>query len=108
MNPNIKSAAGGNRSFGLHGAGKGDADRTSDVTAYNERLMEIEFPRVHPSLDEAFTKSRRGYKKVYGVTKEQHASALAATFPLVVGPAPLSSAASELAVEMRALRDEVV
>lgn len=67
MNPNIKHGGGGNRNFGLEGAGKGDSDRTHDKTAYNENLDAVNFPRVPVSADPTFTKSKRGYKKVFGV-----------------------------------------
>jgi|KBSSwiStaDraftv2_1062776.scaffolds.fasta_scaffold223880_7 hypothetical protein len=66
MNPNIKHGGGGNRNFGLKGAGKGDADRTSDKTAYNENLEGVAFPRVALSADPTFFKTKRGYKKIYG------------------------------------------
>ena len=70
MNPNIRSAAKGNRNFGLEGAGKGDSDRTTDATAYASNLAEVNFPRLPASRDSTFTKSKRGYKKVYGIHNE--------------------------------------
>lgn len=70
MNRNIKSAQGRNRSFGLEGSGKGDSDRTSDTNAYNARLAEVAFPRLHPSAD-GFAKSKRGWKKIYGQSRLQ-------------------------------------
>ena len=70
MNSNIRTSAGGNRNLGLHGAGKGDADRTSDTTAYAERLAEVTFPHLPPEQD-GFTKSKRGWRKVYGAVEQK-------------------------------------
>lgn len=76
MNPNIRSGAKGNRNFGLHtGPGKGDADRTTDATAYQANLTEVNFPRVPASQDPTFTKTKRGYTKSYGPTQPLHNSA---------------------------------
>lgn len=73
MNPQIKSGPrGGNRSFGLHGAGKGDGDRTADAVAYNENLDEVNFPRVAPKDDPSFRRTKEGrYVKVFGNAKEK-------------------------------------
>ena len=68
MNPHIMSGqhTRGNRNFGLEGAGKGDGDRTSDKTAYDENLAQVQFSGVPASQDPSFVKSKRGYKKVFG------------------------------------------
>jgi len=68
MNKQIKSGPrGSNRNFGLEGAGKGDSDRTSDQTAYNERFAEVNFgARTHPS-ESGFRRTKRGWKKTYGI-----------------------------------------
>jgi len=68
MNPQIKSGQrGSNRSFGLEGAGKGDSDRTTDAVAYAENLDEVNFPRVHPSNDPSFRRTKAGrYVKSFG------------------------------------------
>jgi hypothetical protein len=48
-----------------HGAGKGDADRTSDSKAFADNFAEINFP----NSDEGFEISNNGKRKVkyYGV-----------------------------------------
>ena len=76
MNPQIKSGQrGGNRNFGLVGAGKGDSDRTTDAAAFNENLGEVNFPRVHPSEDQSFKRVKAGrYVKTYGKPKEHEPS----------------------------------
>ncbi len=43
-----------------HGAGKGDADRTSDAEAYAANLSEINFP----NSDEGFEVSKNGKRKI--------------------------------------------
>ncbi len=43
-----------------HGAGKGDADRTSDAEAYAKNLSEINFP----NSDEGFEVSKNGKRKI--------------------------------------------
>ena len=76
MNKQIKSGQrGGNRNFGLEGAGKGDSDRTTDAVAYAENLNEVAFPRVHPSEDQSFKRVKAGrYVKTYGKPKEHEQS----------------------------------
>jgi len=80
MNRQIKSGQrGSNRSFGLEGAGKGDGDRTTDTTAYNARLAEINFSRRHPR-DDGLRKTKRGWVKSYGLQSS------AAPVPVTTGP----------------------
>lgn len=59
-----------NRDLGLnHGAGKGDADRTDDRTAYEKNLAEIPF---NPDDKEGFEQVGPGrFKKTYGAKKEE-------------------------------------
>lgn len=52
------------RDFGLDGAGKGDADRTTNVKKFQENLAAINF---HPEVDSGFKKVGTGrFKKSYG------------------------------------------
>jgi len=73
MNPNVRAGQrGGNRNFGLEGAGKGDGDRTTDPIAYNANLDEVNFPRVAPKDDPSFRRTKEGrYVKVFGAAQEK-------------------------------------
>jgi hypothetical protein len=69
MNHALKTGQrGSTRDIGLPGsaAGKGDASRISDLTQFKTRLDEVELPRIPCAEDPTFTKTKRGFKKVYG------------------------------------------
>ena len=72
MNHALKTGQrGATRDIGLDpsmhsSAGKGDASRISDLTQFKTRLDEVELPRIPCAEDPTFTKTKRGFKKVYG------------------------------------------
>jgi hypothetical protein len=74
MNSHIRSGQrGGNRNFGLVGAGKGSADRTTDAVAYNTHLGEVNFPRVPANEDPEFRRVKSGrYIKSYGTAQKKY------------------------------------
>lgn len=57
------------RDTGLsHGAGKGDADRTSDMKKFQENFARIPF---NPADRTGFEKTAPGrYRKIYGISRE--------------------------------------
>lgn len=47
-------------------AGKGDASRITNLTRFQTQLDEVALPRIPCAEDPEFTKTKRGFKKVYG------------------------------------------
>lgn len=47
-------------------AGKGDASRISNLARFKNQLDQVALPRIPCADDSTFTRTKRGFKKVYG------------------------------------------